>query len=102
MFYFKDKENFLNILVKVHPNAKNTKVNKTISVETIYPVKKALQIDLKTPPAEGKANKELIKFISKVLSISKSDLELVSGKKARIKLVKIKNIEKKDLELLNT
>jgi uncharacterized protein len=102
MFYFVDKENLLNILIKVKINAKNTKINKVVNVETIYSIKKALQIDLKSSPIDGKANKELIKFLSNTLSTNKSNFEIISGKKAKLKLIKVKNLETKNLKSLNT
>jgi uncharacterized protein (TIGR00251 family) len=48
-----------------------------------------VKIRLKAPPVEGKANEELIKFLSKVLDIPKSNFEIVAGKTGRDKLISI-------------
>lgn len=48
-----------------------------------------LKCYLKNPPEKGLANKELIKLLSKALSIVKSDIEIISGAKSRNKRLKI-------------
>lgn len=45
---------------------------------------------LKSPPAEGKANKELIGLVAQQAGVSKSRVELVAGGKSRIKRLRIK------------
>lgn len=47
------------------------------------------RIALTSPPTEGKANHELLKFIAKRLSIAPSQLELVSGVKSRDKRIEV-------------
>ena len=44
-----------------------------------------LKIRIKAPPVEGKANKELIKFLSKLLKLPKSKLNFVRGESSRQK-----------------
>jgi len=48
--------------------------------------KKALRISIKAVPEKGKANAELIKFISKLL---KKKVEIVKGLKSREKILRI-------------
>lgn len=48
-----------------------------------------LKCALTSAPEKGKANKELIEFISKTLSIAKKDIEIVSGLTSRQKKVSI-------------
>ncbi|MFH1643729.1 MAG: DUF167 domain-containing protein [bacterium] len=48
-----------------------------------------LKCYLKNPPEKGKANDELIKLISKKLSLPKSNIEIVLGAKDRNKKIKI-------------
>lgn len=45
---------------------------------------------LKSAPERGLANKELIKFIAKVLSIPLASIEIVAGKTSRNKRVRLK------------
>lgn len=56
-----------------------------------------IKIKIKAKPVEGKANVYLIKFLSKKLSVKQSDISIISGKSSREKILKINNIEGKDL-----
>lgn len=56
------------------------------------------KINIKAPPEDGKANQELIKFLAKEFKIKKSQITIVSGETARMKLVEI---EKDDAKLVN-
>lgn len=47
----------------------------------------ALKVRLKAPPVEGAANKMCLKFLSKILDVSKSNLEIASGTASRRKRV---------------
>jgi uncharacterized protein (TIGR00251 family) len=48
-----------------------------------------LKVRIKAPPEKGKANKELIRFLAKLLGIAPANLELVSGEASRNKRVRI-------------
>ena len=48
-----------------------------------------LKCYLKNPPEKGLANKELVTLLAKVLSIPKSDVEIVSGAMSRNKILKV-------------
>ncbi|KAA0258968.1 YggU family protein [Deferribacter autotrophicus] len=47
------------------------------------------KLKIASPPVDGAANKELIKFLSKKLGISKSKVKIISGEKSRIKTLEI-------------
>ena len=49
----------------------------------------ALKIKLAAPALDGKANVELVKFISKKLKISKGNIQIACGETSRDKLVEI-------------
>lgn len=49
-----------------------------------------IKINVISVPEKGKANKELLEFLSKYLKISKSSMEIVSGELDRWKKVVIK------------
>jgi uncharacterized protein (TIGR00251 family) len=57
----------------------------------------ALKIRLTTPPIDGKANQALIKYLSKTLKVSKSQIELMQGETARNKAFRITGIPKEEL-----
>jgi uncharacterized protein (TIGR00251 family) len=48
-----------------------------------------LRIRLAAAPEDGKANAELLNFLSKMLGCPKRDLRLVSGEKSRLKVVSL-------------
>ena len=56
----------------------------------------ALKIAITAPPVEGKANKKCISYLSKHFDIAKSNIEILSGKNSRNKLIKIYNINQDD------
>ena len=60
-----------------------------------------LKIKIKSPPVDGKANKELISFLADTFKVRKSDISILSGHNAKEKTVKIvaKHI---DSAILNT
>ena len=52
----------------------------------------ALKIKLKSPPVDGAANEELIRFLSKLLAIPKASINIVSGETSRSKRIRVSNI----------
>jgi len=48
-----------------------------------------LKMKLKAPPVDGAANKMCIQFLSKLLKIPKSHIEIVSGQSNRKKKIRI-------------
>lgn len=50
---------------------------------------------VKMPPSQGKANKALIKLLSRTLLCAQKDIILVRGKSSRLKLVKITHLATK-------
>jgi uncharacterized protein len=52
----------------------------------------ALKIKLKSPPVDGAANDELIRFLSKTFGISRSNIEILSGHTSRTKRISLSSI----------
>ncbi len=48
-----------------------------------------LKVGVAAPPVDGKANKELVKYLSKCLKIPKSDITISSGLQSRRKTLTI-------------
>lgn len=67
--------------VYIQPNASKS--------EIIGPHNGALKIKIHAPPVDGKANKALIEFLSKVLNIPKKQVVLLKGESGRNKSVEI-------------
>lgn len=77
------------VKVKVVPRASKTELCGMYS-DTI-------RIRLSSPPVDGKANKELLGYFAKRLSVSKQQVSLHAGASSRIKRVKITGISKNRL-----
>jgi uncharacterized protein len=52
----------------------------------------ALRIRLKSPPVDGAANDELIRFLAEALEVPRSRVDLVAGHAARRKTVRVTGI----------
>lgn len=68
--------------VKVVPGAAENRIMEKMGDDTI-------KIAIKAVPEKGKANKELIKFLTKELDVSREQITIVSGMTDRIKLIKV-------------
>jgi uncharacterized protein (TIGR00251 family) len=71
----------MKILVMVHPNSKNPRIEKDLT--------ETLNIYVNQPPLEGKANKAVIESLVKFLKIKKSEIVLVRGEKSKNKVFEI-------------
>lgn len=69
------------LAVRVHPGARRNEIT------GIYDG--ALKISLTAPPAGGKANAALLRFLAAKLGIARSRVELVSGATNRAKVIQI-------------
>ena len=77
------------ILVRVHPNAaKNDVVGVTDGV---------WQLRISAPPVKGKANKELIAFLSRLLGVGKSQISINRGHTSRNKIITISGLRQEDI-----
>ena len=54
----------------------------------------SLKIKLKAKPIEGKANRELVRYIAEILEIKTSEIEIESGYTTKNKVIRIWNVEK--------
>jgi uncharacterized protein (TIGR00251 family) len=70
--------------VKVKPNAKQQKIEELADG--------SLNVHLKSPPIDGKANEELIKLLAKNFDVPKSSIRIKSGATSRQKLIEIDDI----------
>jgi uncharacterized protein (TIGR00251 family) len=76
----KDKHQ-TKIVARVQPNARQ---NEVLGFKD-----GVLHLRIAAPPVEGKANQELIKFLSAILGVSKSCLTIEKGVSGRRKLIGI-------------
>ncbi len=63
----------------------------------------SLKIRLTAPPVDGAANEALIKYISDVLGLAKSQILIITGHTSREKIVKIEGLSEPEARrLLNS
>ena len=70
------------LAIMIQPKSSRDEVAKILDDGTI-------KIRLKSPADDGKANKALVKFLSKILKVSTSKIDIVAGEKGKKKLVSI-------------
>ena len=73
--------NGTEISMRVQPNAAKNQV--------VGFADGTLQIRVAAPPVKGKANKELIAFLSQILGVGKSSLAITKGHTSRSKVIAI-------------
>jgi len=56
----------------------------------------AIKIRLKSPPVDGAANEELVRFLAKTVGVSRQEVRVASGKTARRKRVEIIGVGEKE------
>lgn len=66
-------------IVKVKPNSQQQKIEELADG--------SLNVHLKSPPIDGKANEELIKLLAKKFDVPKSSITIKSGVTSRNKLI---------------
>lgn len=88
MSFLKQENNHFLLYVKATPNSAQSKISGKFIDEKNQ---EYLKINLAAVPEEGKANEELIKFLSKLLQIPKSQIEVLRGETSRIKIIRIEN-----------
>ena len=73
--------------VRVQPRSRCTEV------VGVVPETGAVKIRVKSPPVEGAANRELLRYLGrKVLRVAPSDLEIVQGRDGRSKVVAVSGL----------
>ncbi len=77
----------MKLALKVTPGARK---NDILGWEEDYPqVGRVLKLKVAAPPVEGKANKEIERFLAKTLGLSPSAVSILHGSSGRIKLVEL-------------
>lgn len=79
--------------VKIVPKANKTEIVGLQEDGTI-------KIRLKSPPIEGQANEELIKFLAEFFRVTAKDIEIVAGLDNRRKLISVLNVSAEDVDRL--
>ena len=74
----------VRITVRVQPNASQ---NSVVSFQD-----GVLRVRIAAPPIKGKANQELVEFLSSLLGVSKGSLSIEKGMSAKTKTVAVRGL----------
>ena len=83
----KDKQ--AKIVVQVQPNASQNKVARYEDG--------VLYLRIAAPPVKGKANQELIKFLSDILGVAKSNLTIEKGATSKRKVIGVEGLTEEEV-----
>ena len=63
------------------------KVSANSRTDSIDFLEETIKIKIKAPAIEGKANKAIIEYLSKITGVAKSRIKIVSGEKNSVKMI---------------
>lgn len=84
------RENKPRISIQVQPNASRNEVRCFKDG--------VLHVRIAAPPVKGKANQELIKFLSEIFNVSKSELTIVKGMSSKKKIIAVDGLTQTRLQ----
>ena len=84
--WYEVKEDFVTFRIKAVPNSSKNVVSGILD--------DALKLKIKAPAVEGAANKELVKFLSKLFKVSKSEVVFIGGETSKQKRIRVPYNEK--------
>ena len=79
------------ITVRITPRTSRNEIHDVLDDGTV-------KIRLTAPPVEGKANKELIKFLSSVLDVPSSSLKILAGQTGHDKLISVVGLSSEQVQ----
>lgn len=94
MSWIKEKKEKGSLILSVYIVPRSSKT------EIVGPYGDALKIKLNAPPVDGKANEELVYFLSKKLKISKSNIKMISGFNQKRKVLSITGLQISNIQVL--
>jgi len=85
----KNRQEGCRLEVKVTPNAGRSEVTDWKDG--------ALQVKIAAPPEKGKANKELVDFLSRALGVRKAAVSIVTGLTGRNKTIAVEGMSREEI-----
>lgn len=80
------QDNYVIIKILAKPGAKQNGITDITD--------EGVGVQIAAPPVEGQANTELVKYISKLLGLRKSDVTLETGSKSRAKTIVVNGLDR--------
>jgi hypothetical protein len=85
----REQDSAITFEVRVAPRASR---NRVVGIQD-----GALKVALTAPPVDGAANEALKKLLAKALGVAKSDVEILRGDRARIKVLRVHGVSANDV-----
>ena len=85
-----EKEGSVYLLCKVFPDSKETKIKEIIKNNVEGKKIEVITFLVSSPATKNRANKDMIKFLSKEFGLPENNISIISGSTNRTKLIKIK------------
>ncbi len=79
------------LAVRITPRASRNEIHEILDDGTV-------KIRITAAPVDGQANAALIEFLSSVLNVPKSRLEIVAGQTGKDKIVAVEGMSSKDVQ----
>lgn len=79
-----ENENSVSFTIRVVPRASKS--------EIVGEMGGAVKVRVASPPVDGAANAELVKFLAKTFGVAKSAVEIVSGHVSKTKQIRINGV----------
>ena len=79
----------VTLTIHVQPRASKNAV--------LYLTDGSLKVRITAPPVDGAANEALVKYLAETFSVSRSQVEIISGLTGRQKIVRVQGISEQDL-----
>jgi uncharacterized protein (TIGR00251 family) len=76
------REGSVTLSVRARPGASKTQIKDVLRDGSV-------KIDIAAVPEDNAANEELVKFLAKQFAVSRSNVSILSGAIARVKLIRI-------------
>ena len=81
--------NTVNLHLKITPNASNNEI--TDYTDGI------LHVKIAAPPVKGKANREMVSFLSRLLGVKKSSILVTKGQTSRHKIITVEGLDQEEV-----
>jgi len=81
--------NEVKISLRVYPNASRN--------EVVRFVDGVCRVKVSAPPSKGKANRELMAFLSRLLGVGKDSINIIKGHTTRNKVVAIDGLSREEI-----
>lgn len=77
--------------MRITPRASRNEIHEILDDGTV-------KIRITAPPVDGQANKAIIDFLSDVLNVPKSKLEIVAGQTGKDKIIAVEGMNSKEVQ----